>query len=278
MIQNIIFSIAKKEIMDNIRNKWIIIMSISFAVLTLLVSYAGSIGSGGWQDLSGTVEGMSVLVNYFLTIIALMLSYSAIIGEIERGSMSSLISLPVKRLEIILGKFLGLGAVLTFTILVGFGVAGIVIGTMVPNVDYWRYLLFIGATVLVGLVFLSIGILLSCLLKKRSTAMGSAIFVFFLFTIIWGLILAALLIVTGNIQFSSDPNVAPVLKNPDWQYAMNFLNPLSAYGGIIKFNVLSSTDATYPAFYNSVNVFIALLIWLFAPLIVAYWAFKNKDI
>ena len=54
-----IFSITKKEIMDNVRNKWIILISVLFASLTLLVSYAGSIFSQGWQDLGLTVSGMS---------------------------------------------------------------------------------------------------------------------------------------------------------------------------------------------------------------------------
>ena len=47
MIHNPILSIAKKEIMDNIRNKWIILITILFVALTLLASYAGSVFSEG---------------------------------------------------------------------------------------------------------------------------------------------------------------------------------------------------------------------------------------
>ncbi|UCF13262.1 MAG: ABC transporter permease subunit [Thermoplasmatales archaeon] len=133
-----ILYITKKEIMDNVRNKWIILISVLFASLTLLVSYAGSIYSQGWQDLGLTVSGMSSLVQFLISIIGLMLGYAAIVGEIERGSMSSLLTLPTTRNEVLFGKFLGLGSVLTFTIVVGFGIAGIVIGINVPNVDYFE--------------------------------------------------------------------------------------------------------------------------------------------
>ena len=80
---NPIFIVAKKEIMDNIRNKWIILVTVLFAALTLLASYAGSIFSEGWQDFEITVGAMSGLVQIFISIIGLMLGYAAIVGEIE---------------------------------------------------------------------------------------------------------------------------------------------------------------------------------------------------
>ena len=58
---------------------------------------------------------------FLISIIAFMLGYATIIGEIERGSMSALLSLAATRFEIVVGKFLGLGSVLCFTVLVGFG-------------------------------------------------------------------------------------------------------------------------------------------------------------
>ncbi|GAG19406.1 unnamed protein product, partial [marine sediment metagenome] len=137
---NIIFSIAKKEILDNVRNKWIIILTIIFASLTLVVSYFGSIFSQGWQDFGVTISGMMSLVQFLIPIIGLMLGYAAIIGEIEKGSMSSLLSLPADRLEILLGKFFGLGGILSFTTFIGFGVAGIIIAANVSGVNYADYL------------------------------------------------------------------------------------------------------------------------------------------
>jgi len=275
---DIIINIAKKEFMDNIRNKWIIIITILFASLTLLASYAGSIYSEGWQDLGVTMSIMSGLVNFLITIIALILGYSAIIGEIEKVSMNALLSLPAKRLEIVLGKFFGLGMVLTSTILIGFGIAGIIIGFNVPDVKYDEYLIFIGATILVGLVFLSIGIFLSCLFRKRSTAMGGAIFVFFLFTIIWQFIVFALLIITSSFNIEN-------AALSDWYFALNFFNPLGAYGSLLSLNIPSITAqqteliaVEYPSFFNTTNMLITLILWLFIPLILAYWRFKNKDI
>ena len=78
MVRSGLYNIIKKEILDNIRNKWIIILSIIFALLTLVTSYFGSIFSTGWQDLGGTINGMMSLVQLLVPIIALIF-YSLII-------------------------------------------------------------------------------------------------------------------------------------------------------------------------------------------------------
>jgi Cu-processing system permease protein len=106
MQTKVFLSIAKKEIMDNIRNKWIILVSVMFALLSLVVSYFGSLGSSGWQSLGFTISGMTELGSFLISIVAFMLGYATIIGEIERGSMSALLSLSATRFEILVGKFL----------------------------------------------------------------------------------------------------------------------------------------------------------------------------
>ncbi len=279
MLLNELLSIAKKEILDNIRNKWIILITILFISLTLLVSYAGSIFSDGWQDLAITISGMSVLVQYLISIIALMLGYASIVGEIERGSMGPLLSLPSKRWEILLGKFIGLGSVLSFTILVGFGIAGLIIGINVPNTDYLEYLIFIGNSILMGLSFLSLGIFLSVLFQKRSTAMGGAIFLWFLFSIIWQFISAAILISSNVLQNLQEFSL------PDWYYVFQLFNPLSVYSYIVTLNIGSITSGqqdfggfSLPDFYNSYFLSFVLICWIIIPLIFAFWRFNKKDI
>jgi Cu-processing system permease protein len=260
---NSIFTISKKELLDNVRNKWIIILTIIFASLTLVVSYFGSIFTDGWQDLGITIQGMMSLVQLLIPIIALMLGYSAIIGEIEKGSMSSLLSLPVTRLEILLGKFIGLGSLLAITIIIGFGLAGIVIGFNVSDVDYLGYIIFIFATIMIGLVFLALALFLSTLFNKRSTAMGGAIFLWFFFNII-------LRIVFGGIA-------------PDWYHILNLFNPLQVYSFLVTLNVgaalsFDTISIAYPEYYSNILMTIILLSWIICFMILSYWRFNKRDI
>lgn len=272
---NPIFYIAKKELMDNIRNTWIIIVSIIFALLTIIASYAGSYGQG-WQDLDLTIVVMILIVQIVISIIGLMLGYAAIGGEIQRGSMNSLLSLPISRLDIIIGKFLGLGAVLSSTIIIGFGFAGIIIGINVPDVDFAGYLLFIGASILNGLVFLSVSLLFSSLFKRRTKSMGMAIFMWIIFMpILWSLIMAMILFASTSMEKIT----AGII--PDWFYAINLINPQSAYSGLVSINIVQLPEATTaapPSFINNGVLLSILAIWIIVPLILSYLLFKRRDV
>jgi Cu-processing system permease protein len=278
---DVIISIAKKEIMDNIRNKWIILVSVMFALLTLVVSYFGSLASHGWQDLGTTISGMGSLVTFLVPIIALILAYATIIGEIERGSMNSLLSLSVTRFEIIIGKFLGLAGILCFTIIIGFGAAGLMIAANVSNVNYVDYSIFIGATMLLGLVFLSVALFFSTLFNKRSTAMGGAIFLWFLFNIILPIVFIGLLAMTIDITNVALGNPIDI---PDWYHVLTLFNPTSVYsslltnaiGPISSMNTSSAIPA--PSWYSSGLLIGVLLAWIIVFFVLAVWRFQRKDI
>jgi Cu-processing system permease protein len=281
MQTNIIVSIAKKEIMDNIRNKWIILVSVMFALLTLVVSYFGSLQSNGWQDLGLTISGMANLVTFLVPIIALMLGYAAIIGEIERGSMNSLLSLSTSRYEIVVGKFLGLASVLCFTVFIGFGAAGLMIAVNVSNVNFLDYGAFLGATMLLGLVFLSVALFFSTIFNKRSTAMGSAIFLWFLFNIILPIVFFGLLLTSVDINHIVQVQSIVV---PGWYHVLNLFNPTSVYSSILTTAIgpVSSMDSSSmipaPSWYSIGLLVSILFIWIFIFFIFAVWRFQRKDI
>jgi Cu-processing system permease protein len=281
MQTNVVYSIAKKEIMDNIRNKWIILVAAMFAILTLVVSYFGSLGTSGWQDLGNTITGMTELGSFLISIVAFMLGYAAIIGEIERGSMSSLLSLSANRFEIVVGKWLGLGTVLCFTIFVGYGFAGILIAFNVSNVDILEYLVFIGLTMIFGLVFLTVALFFSTIFSKRSTALGGAIFLWFLFNIILPIVFVGLLATT--IDFTQI-TMESTLKAPDWYFVLNLFNPISVYSTLITITIApvqSSTGSGFipnPSWYSSGLLLGVLVSWIIVFFILAVWRFQRKDI
>ena len=269
--------IAKKEIMDNIRNKWIIFMTGVFAFLTLIISYFGSFGSG-WQSVGLTIAGLMSLVQYLIPIIALMLSYGAIVGEIERGSMSAFLSLPVKRFEIILGKFVGLSSVLAVSIIAGFGIAGIIIGLNIGEINIGEYLFFLVSSILLGMVFICLGLFASSFFKRRSTSMGMAVFLWFFFTMIWSVItlgVASMIVDIGSIASG---------EIPDWYFAIEMINPLSSYNGLVSINIESVSNVgqqflgSYPDFYSTPILTLVLLIWLAVFLILSILLFKKRDL
>jgi len=267
-MENPILLIAKKEFLDNIRNKWIIVVSILIIALTLLSSFAGSY----WKSFDGTVIGMIATVQFFIPLIGLMLGYASIIGEVEKGSMNSLLAHPVTRFEIIMGKLFGNGLILALSIIIGFGIGGIIVAFNVSDVNLIGYLIFIGATILIGIIYFNISMLYSTVLKRRTLAMGVSILTYFFFLIIYPMILSMIWFATSPDQFS--PGVTPEI--PDWYFGASIANPMTSYSDFISMNLFETN--IYPSFYNSNLLLIVLMLWLIIPLILSYLFFKRKDI
>jgi len=283
ILKNPILLIAKKETMDTIRNKWIIVMIAIITFFTILASYGGSVYSNTWGDLAITVAAMVIIVQLFVSIMGLMLGYSTIVGEVEKGSMNSLLSFPLTRLEILIGKFIGLGAILSFALFVGFGIGGLIIGLNVENVNYGEYFSFIGASILMGLVFISIGILFSCVMKKRSTAMGASIVIWIIFMpLVWGMMMLAIGAATNIFDLTNLTS----FSIPGWYYALDMVNPLQVYSYLVTLNipeVLSSQSdiseaVGLPDFITGPLTTGILLLWIIGCNALAFFKFTKNDI
>ncbi len=183
MIMNIDFQnillITRKEILDARRNRWFILYTIIFAGLSLGLSWFGLSGIGNY-GLSGFGRTSASLINLVLLIVPLMgltLGASSLAGERERGTLLYILAQPVSRIEVLFGKFFGLGLSLLAALVLGFGLSGILIAWHGGTMQAFNYLALVGLTLLLALSSLGIGMLISSALKKADTAIGAALFV-----------------------------------------------------------------------------------------------------
>src|SRR5690606_13035899 len=127
--------------------------------------------------------------------IALLISHDAIVGEMERGTMLLLLSYPLSRTQVVLGKFLGHLAILAFATFFGYGIAALALvlaGAGTGSESWYGFATLVGSSVLLGAVFIAIGFLASTLVRERSTAAGVAIGVWLFFVLIYDAALLAL--------------------------------------------------------------------------------------
>ena len=117
--------IARKEIHQAVRNRWVLASTLLLAALALSLTFLGSAPTGtvGVRALDVVVVSLSSLTIFLIPLIALLISHDAIVGEMERGTMLLLLSYPVARWQVLLGKFLGHVAVLAFATCLGYGAA-----------------------------------------------------------------------------------------------------------------------------------------------------------
>src|SRR3990167_1355903 len=124
-----IATIPSKEFWDRIRNRWVLAVALVFTAFALTIAYFGAAqqGSIGLRSIDVTIASLVSLVIYLIPLIALILGFDAIVGERERGSLDLLLSMPITRLELLLGKFLGLSGALGVATVAGFGLAGVLL-------------------------------------------------------------------------------------------------------------------------------------------------------
>ena len=158
------YTVAKKEFLDNVRNRWVILLTIIFILIIIVFSFLAGGQTGEESVLGGmeqTVVGLLTINSFIIPIIAIILGFSTISGEAESGSLSVVLSYPISRLEVLIGKFLGLSSVLIFSILLGYGIGGVIIAATTGTESGASYLMFIFLSLVLGLVFLSASIFIS---------------------------------------------------------------------------------------------------------------------
>jgi Cu-processing system permease protein len=270
--------IAIKEIQESLRNRWVLATTLLLAALALTLTLLGSAptGSVGVRPLDVVIVSLSSLSVFLLPLIALLISHDAIVGEIERGTMLLLLSYPVGRWQVLLGKFAGHLAVLAFATILGYGVAVMVLATTGGEIDadsLNAFGILVASSILLGAVFIAIGYLISSLVRERATAAGIAIGVWLAFVVLYDMALLGLLVVDQGRNISSSTLNMLLLANPTDVYRMLTLAGtagVSAFAGMAALSNAMTMGAT--------ALVAGLLIWILLPLSLAARVFSRREL
>lgn len=270
--------IAGNEFRCAVRNRWIAATTLLMLALSLSLSLLGSAptGSVDADRLGITIVSLSSLSTFLIPLIALMLSYDAIVGEMENGTLLLLLTYPVRRWQIVAGKFIGHTAVLTVATFLGYGSAGLAVGVMDSNVDPATWLAFLsmcGSSVLLGMAFLALGYLVSVLVRERGTAAGLAVAVWLLFVLLFDMALLGALVADQGQTLKANTVTALLMFNPADIYRM--LNLM----GTPDIAALAGMAGVGEAVALSVPVLVgSLLLWSLVPVGLAILVFKRREL
>lgn len=272
---NALLIIAGKEVRDSLRNRWIIGSTLLLAGLAFVLAFLGTapIGQLGVKPLAVTVVSLASLTIFLVPLIALLLSYDAIVGEVERGTMMLLMTYPLSRRQILFGKFIGHTAILAFSTVVGYGAAGLAVG-YAGGADPASWIAFGGllaSSVVLGAVFLGIAYLVSTLVRERSTAAGIAIGIWLVFVVLYDMGLLGLLVAgQGSIDAKLFPYL--LLLNPTDVYR---LFNLTGFENVRMFSGLAGVSEVG---FSPTTLFAVLVAWMILPLILAATLFQRREL
>ncbi len=202
-----IAAVAAAELKIALRNRWILTATFMMTAFGLVLALAGSAPAGtvGADRLTVTVASLATLSVYLVPLIALLLSYDAIAGEVERGTLPLLLTYPVSRRDVLAGKLVAQLTVVALAVLIGFGITAAAVwaagGASLSGLrDLTR---LYASAVLLGGTFLAAGFCLSALTRQSAAAASLAIAIWIVAVVLFDVALLGAVVVDDGGLFTT---------------------------------------------------------------------------
>lgn len=270
----IVTTLLKKEINDSLNNRWFMLYAAGFTGLALLLSWLSLSGGGtGYTGFAGFGRTAASLVNLVLLIVPLMAltaGAGSLVSEREQGTLHYLLSQPLNRTEVLLGKYLGLAASLLGALGLGFGLSAMVIAIRSGQTNAGAFVWLVGFAFVLALGMLSLGFLVSVLTRKAAVATGVALFLWLAF--VFG----------GDLGLMG---TALAFKLPiQTLFNLALLNPLQVFKMSALMGINATLDVLGPAGIYAIQTYRDSLTWLFLGSLLAWitlplgltWGIFNK--
>ena len=268
-----VIAFARREFRDAISSRWFILYTVAFTVLAVAVSFMSLAGSGshGFAGFGRTTAGLLNLIMLVVPLMALIAGAGSIAGERERGTLLYLLAQPISRVELLLGKYIGLAIALCCSMCVGFGLSAGVLAWRVGGVGISAFVMLVVFTCGLALAMLSVGILLSVMSRRSGVATGLGLFAWLILVFLSDLGLMA-----GTILFKL--RVQEV-------FAIGVMNPLQAFKMAVIVNMNASLDVLGPVGMYASQTFggalpwilaLVLGVWTIVPLVIALILFSKR--
>lgn len=265
-------TLMQKELRDSLRNRWFILYTIAFTVLALGLSFMALSGAGivGFAGFGRTAASLVNLVLLVVPLMALTVGAQSLAGEQERGTMGYLLAQPVTRLEVFVGKYLGLALALLAALTLGFGISGLVMaGNGAANP--WSYIQLVGLAFLLALTMLSLGFVISAFTRKAGVAIGISLFVWLAFVFVGDLGMmgtaVAMRLTISELFWLASVNPLQVFK----MASVLLINATLDVLGPAGFYALQTYGSAVMALFLGI-----LAAWVIVPLTLAYLRFHKR--
>jgi len=271
-----ILLIAGQDLKLNLRNKWILGVSILFGILTLAIAYSGMTTAGyvGFQDFRRTGASIISLVLYLAPILALMMGSYAFVSS--RSYLDWIVTQPIARWKVILGKYLGALGSLAVSTSAGFSIAGVIIALQIGAEGSLRFMLVVLFAMLLGAVFLSLSFLLSIIVHRRQSSVGLSLFIWFFFVIFYDLAMFASTVFLSHGALKTSLLFGLFFNPVDMVRVASLVviggDSIFGAAGVVAVKMLGDMGTLLAL---SVTI---VIIWVLAPLLLSIKLFQKQNI
>jgi len=281
------FTAVLRDDFTNSRRSYVVLGVVG--VLTAFVGLIVQQVSSNHDDAFRALFDVSFFFFLVFPLILIPLTYLAVAGDRERGSVKHALGLPNTRAEYVAAKFVSRAGVATAAVLASTAVAfAIGVALYTDPIEPVRFVTFAAITALFVVSLVAVFVALSTVTKRRSRAMFGVIFAYFLLGPFW---FGFLPVVSLEVVIDTVTGLLGVTVSDETFGYIRFSSPTTAYlaglepvyDGVIGTgeyqqidgNYISDTDALYTKPWYSWFVMAA---WGTVALGVAYARFRIAEL
>ena len=275
-MKSAVMMICWQEFTLNRRNRWVVSFALLFAILTVLLAYFGMVTSGysGFQDFTRTSASIINLGGFLIPLFALLLGVFSFITN--QGYFEILVTQPISRSKVLLGRYLGLLLTILAASLLGFGLPGALIAIVIGVVGAQSYLLVIVYSMMLAMVFTGLSVLISLLARRRQIALGMALGVWVFYELVYGMLMLGTTLYLAPTVLKT-VLLAGLMGNP-----VDIVRVLSLLqvGGPHLYGPAGATLVKLTGSAGMATLFgvLGLLVWVVAPVLVSMKIFDRQNL
>lgn len=265
--------IARTDIRRSVNQRgiWALVggFLFGFGGLAALILYVGDPNFQGYIALLKAGAGLLV------PLAGIVLGYESIIGEQESGTGLLSLSLPLSRVDLVLGKLASRTVLLTGSIAAAALVTGVGMIATYPSFDAPTYAGLMVAIAGYGVVFLWLSIAISMALSTSRRVIAASFGMYLGLTLFWNVLINLLVLILFRFQPPQEPET--------WATFSTFLGPFTAYNYLLSelanIGPLPAVARTSTVeFITPAAAVLGLVGWACIPVIVGYLSFRKRDL
>ncbi|MFZ3384249.1 MAG: ABC transporter permease [Candidatus Methanoperedens sp.] len=296
-IRNVV-TIAHKEFADRLWSPVFLALLVTFTLVIFVFSYQQGLGAERLGRMGGEstsvlmlgLKGITGIITWFAPLIGIALSFDAVIREQKSGSLNVLLTHPVFRDTIIMGKLLGsmvtLFLVLFISTAISVGTILFLFGGSVSTMELTRIAMYTLFTFLYTVIFMGIGVILSIVVEDAADSLVYNVTIWLCLSIVFTVIVIAFFLLSGQTLAGTDSwGIIAQISNisPMHHYAEVTTGKTNlAWGGPgIESNIKGILDTQFTLVQWFSEFWMNLTVLIVTPiilLIIAFIAFLRKDI
>lgn len=276
-------AVVYKDVRDARRARIVQLVGLHYALLVVLFFVQVRLGGAdGPPDLLA-LWNMAFVGAVFVPAIALVAAYLVIAGERESGSIKHLLSTPVSRRDVVLGKYVSRASIVAASLVVGFAAAAVLTVAWFGSLRARVFAGIAALTTIYALAYVAVAIGISAVTATRARAAVAA-FGFYMVTNLMTLNddVSGL----AGLEYLLNGVLGLEVAGDTIQFVGMVTNPTRAYlvaaVGVFPEAMIETIDLPAPrelAWYVQPEAAVLVLVtWLIGPVAIGVGRFEHADI